>query len=203
MEDLICIQNVTCNIITNLGWTFVSGTEECIRAIADEILRGHVLRLDEPLCYPGIAIIPITRAKNPQQTTRFLHIPRSTLKDDVHNVIVGSIPMDTCGVFILDSLGDVITFKMHREVYTFWERINFVEKIVAENYRNTRKPLSKNGAMGRVVAFLVRLRNEGTEGVLRDEKDYFAISLTDAARMGTTENHLESTAAILYSSSSR
>jgi len=111
--------------------------------------------------------------------------------------------MDTCGVFILDSLGDIITFKMHQEVYTFWERINFVEKIVAENYRDSRKPLSKNGAMGRVVAFLVRLRNEGTEGVLRDEKDYFAVSLTDAAKAGAIVNHLESTAAILYSSSNR
>jgi len=111
--------------------------------------------------------------------------------------------LDTCGVFILDSLGDIITFKMHQEVYSFWERIGFVEKMVAENYRDTRKPLSKNGAMGRVVAFLMRLRNDGTEGVLRDEKDYFAVSLTDDARVGNIENHLESTAAILYSSSSR
>jgi hypothetical protein len=120
-----------------------------------------------------------------------------------HNVIVGSIPMDACGVFILDSLGDIITFKMHKEIYTFWERISFVEKIVAENYRDTRKPLSKNGAMGRVVAFLVKLRNEGTEGILRDEKDYFAVSLTDEAKAGAIDNHLESTAAILYSSSNR
>jgi hypothetical protein len=181
----------------------VSGTEECVRAVADAILRGHLLRLDEPLCYPGIAIVPITRERSPQQVTRYLRIPRSTLKENIHNVIVGSIPMDACGVFILDSLGDIITFKMHKEIYTFWERISFVEKIVAENYRDTRKPLSKNGAMGRVVAFLVKLRNEGTEGILRNEKDYFAVSLTDEAKAGAIDNHLESTAAILYSSSNR
>jgi hypothetical protein len=181
----------------------VSGTEECVRAIADEILRGHILKLDEPLCYPGIAIVPIIRVRNHVQPIRSLHIPRSTLKNDIHNAIVGSIPMDACGVFILDSLGDVITLKFHQEIYAFWERINFVEKIVAENYRDTRKPLSKNGAMGRVVAFLVRLRNEGTEGVIRDKADYFVVSLTDGARAGLIENHLESTAAILYSSSSR
>ncbi len=181
----------------------MSGTEECVRAVANAILRGHLLRLDEPLCYPGIAIVPITRERSQRQVTRYLRIPRSTLTENIHNVIVGSIPLDTCGVFILDSLGDIITFKMHQEVYSFWERIGFVEKMVAENYRDTRKPLSKNGAMGRVVAFLMRLRNDGTEGVLRDEKDYFAVSLTDDARVGNIENHLESTAAILYSSSSR
>jgi hypothetical protein len=181
----------------------VSGTEECIRAVADEILRGQVLSLDEPLCYPGIAIIPIVNKREQLQSTRRIHIPRSTLNNNILNAIVGSIPLSACGVLILDSLGDVITFKLHKEIYAFWERISFIEKIVADNYRDTRKPLSKNGAMGRVVAFLVRLRNEGTEGVLRDEKDYFAISLTDAARAGTIENHLESTAAILYSSSNK
>jgi hypothetical protein len=181
----------------------VSGTEECVRAIADEILRGQILRLDEPLCFPGIAIVPIIKVKGETKSTRSFHIPRSTLKNDIHNVIVGSIPLDACGVFILDSLGDVITLKFHQEIYAFWERISFVEKVVAENYRDTRKPLSKNGAMGRVVAFLVRLRNEGTEGVLRDKADYFAVSLTDDARAGFIENHLESTAAILYSSQSR
>ena len=179
----------------------MSGTEECIRAVADEILRGQILSLDEPLCFPGIAIIPIIKKIELQQSTRRLHIPRSTLNSDILNVIVGSIPMNACGILILDSLGDVVTFKLHKEIYAFWERISFVEKIVAENYRDTRKPLSKSGAMGRVVAFLVRLKNEGTEGVLRDKKDYFAISLTDAAKAGATEDHLESTAAILYSSS--
>ncbi|RDE15686.1 MAG: hypothetical protein C4K48_03660 [Candidatus Thorarchaeota archaeon] len=183
---------------------WVSETEECVRAVADEILRGHVLRLDEPLSYPGIAIIPIIRVQEQKQSKRFMHIPRSTLREDAHKVIVGSIPMNSCGVLILDSLGDVITFKLHQEVSAFWERINFVEKIVAENYRDTRKPLSRASATARVVAFLMRLRNDGTEAVVTERTNYFVVSLTDAAKQaGTIQNYLESTAAILYSSASR
>lgn len=182
----------------------MSGTEECVRVVADEILRGHILSLDEALCYPGIAIIPIVKRRGYLETSRRLHIPRSTLKDDILNAIVGSIPLNACGVLILDSLGDVITFKLHKEIYAFWERINSVEKIVADNYRNTRKPLSKSGATARATAFLVRLRNDGTEGVMRDKKDFFAVSLTDAAKTAVSiEDYLESTAAILYTSSGR
>lgn len=182
----------------------MSGTEECVRAVADEILRGEVLKLDEPLSFPGIAIIPIIRVQEPKKSKRFMHIPRSTLREDAHKVIVGSIPMNSCGVLILDSLGDVITFKLHQEVRAFWERINFVEQIVAETYRNTRKPLSKASATARVVAFLTRLRNDGSEAVVTERTNYFVVSLTDAAKQaGTIQNHLESTAAILYSSASR
>jgi hypothetical protein len=181
----------------------VSGTEECVRVVADEILRGQILSLDEALCYPGIAIIPIIKRRE-QQSSRRLHIPRSTLTDDVLNAIVGSIPLNTCGILILDSLGDVITFRLYKEIYAFWERIRSVEKIVAGNYRNTRKPLSKVGAFGRATAFLIRLRNEGTEGVMRDKRDFFAVSLTESAKAARSiEDHLESTAAILYSSSAK
>jgi hypothetical protein len=183
---------------------YVSGTEECVRAVADEILRGQILSLDEALCYPGLAIIPITTRREQQQSTRRLHIPRSTLKEDILNAIVGSIPLNTCGVMILDSLGDVITFKLHKEVHSFWERINSVERVVAENYRDSRKPLNRNSAIGRATAFLIRLRNEGTDGVMRDKRDFFAVSLTDAAKTAVSiEDYLESTAAILYTSSGR
>ena len=192
------------NITSNGRLIRVSGTEECVRAVADEILRGEVLKLDEPLSYPGIAIIPIIKMQVQKQSRRFMHIPRSTLTEDAHKVIVGSIPLNSCGVLILDSLGDVITFKLHQEVQAFWERISYVEKIVAETYRDTRKPLSKAGATARVIAFLTRLRNDGTGAVVTERTNYFVVSLTDAAKQaGAIENHLEATAAILYSSASR
>jgi hypothetical protein len=182
----------------------VSGTEERVKVVADEILRGQILALDEALCFPGIAIIPITNQREQTESNLHLHIPRSTLKDNVLNAIVGSIPLNTCGVMILDSLGDVITFKLYREIYAFWARIKSIEKIVEENYRSTRKPLSKNGAMARATAFLIRLRNDGSEGVMRDKRDFFAVSLTEASTTAVSiEDYLESTAAILYTASCR
>jgi hypothetical protein len=169
-----------------------------VQAVADEILKGRVIGLVEPLSYPGIVIVPIIKVGVP------LHfggrLSRTTLTEDVHKVIVGSLPKNTCGVFILDSLGDVVAFKLHREVSTFWERIAFVEKLVAEHYKDSRKPIGKASATGRTIAFLTRLKLEGPRGIMSSETDYFAVSRCDPDEAtGVSENPLESTAAILYS----
>ncbi|MHA1966119.1 MAG: hypothetical protein ACW97G_16205 [Candidatus Thorarchaeota archaeon] len=105
----------------------MSGSD-CVRVVADEILKGHILALSEPLSYSGIVIVPIVRVDEPQHIRRKLS--RTTLTEYVHKVIVGSLPKNTCGVFVLDSLGDVVAFKLHLDVSTFWERISFVEKLI-------------------------------------------------------------------------
>lgn len=168
-----------------------------VQAIADEILKGQVIGLDEPLSYPGIVIVPIIKFG---ETLIFGgQLSRTTLTEDVHKVIVGSLPRNTCGVFVLDSLGDVIAFKLHQEVSTFWERIAFVEKLVVEHYKDTRKPIGKSSATARAVAFLMRLKLEGPKGIMSSELDYFAVSRCDPeGESGISENVLESTAAILY-----
>ncbi|MHA2323125.1 MAG: hypothetical protein ACXACG_15950 [Candidatus Thorarchaeota archaeon] len=119
----------------------MSGSD-CVRVVADEILKGQILALSEPLSYSGIVIVPIVRVDEPQHVRRKLS--RTTLTEYVHKVIVGSLPKNTCGVFVLDSLGDVVAFKLHLDVSTFWERISFVEKLVVEHYKETRKPIGKD-----------------------------------------------------------
>ncbi len=169
-----------------------------VQAVADEILKGRVIGLVDPLSYPGIVIVPIIKVGVPPLFGG--RLSRTTLTEDVHKVIVGSLPKNTCGVFILDSLGDVIAFKLHREVSTFWERIAFVEKLVAKHYKDSRKPLGRSSATARTIAFLTRLKLEGPKGIMSSETDYFAVSRCDPE--GATEfsgNVLESTAAILYS----
>ncbi|MHA2025261.1 MAG: hypothetical protein ACW98U_05100 [Candidatus Thorarchaeota archaeon] len=167
----------------------------CAREVADEILRGQIVGLDEPLSYPGIVIVPIVRLG---ETLLFGgRLSRTTLTEDVHKVIVGSLPKNTCGVFVLDSLGDVIAFKLHQEVSAFWERIAFVEKLVAEHYKASRKPIGRSSATARAVAFLMKLKLEGPKGIMSSETDFFAVSRCDPVEVN--ESALDSTAAIIYS----
>ncbi|MFW9793923.1 MAG: hypothetical protein ACFFEE_06470 [Candidatus Thorarchaeota archaeon] len=166
----------------------------CIQAVAEEILKGKIIGLGEPLSYPGIVIIPIVRLG---ETLLFGgRLSRTTLVEDAHKVIVGSLPRNTCGVFVLDSLGDVVAFKLHQEVSTFWARIAFVEKLVVEHFKDSRKPIGKTSSTARVVAFLMRLKMEGPQGIMSSKSDYFAISMCEPVE--TTNDALESTSAILY-----
>lgn len=177
------------------------GGSDCVRVVAEEILRGQILGLSEPLSYPGIAIVPIVRLgdSNHFQKQRCI----SGVVDEIHKVIAGSLPENTCGVFILDSLGDVLAFKLHQEVSIFWERIEFVERLVREQYRETRKPLSKISASSRAVAFLMRLKLEGPKGIMNSESDYFAVSRTDLHEEHEYIDLLTSTSTILYCSISQ
>ncbi|MGY5863735.1 MAG: hypothetical protein RTV41_03975 [Candidatus Thorarchaeota archaeon] len=166
-----------------------------VREVADEILKGQIVGLAEPLSYPGIVIVPIVRLG---ETLLFGgRLSRTTLTKDVHKVIVGSLPKNTCGVLVLDSLGDVIAFKLHQEVSTFWERIKFVERLVAKHYKDSRKPIGRSSATARAVAFLVKLKLDGPKGIMSSETDFFAVSLSDPVEV--TGSALDSTAAILYS----
>lgn len=166
----------------------------CVQAVADEILKGQIIGLSEPLSYPGIVIVPIVRLG---EILLFGgQLSRTTLTEDIHKVIVGSLPKNTCGVFVLDSLGDVIAFKLHQEVSTFWERIAFVERLVATHYKDTRKPIGRTSATARAVAFLMKLKMEGPKGIM-SSSDLFAVSRCDP--LETTDNVLDSTAAIIYS----
>lgn len=170
---------------------------DCVRVVADEILKGRILALAEPLSYSGIVIVPIVRVG---ETVQIRHkLSRTILTEYVHKVIVGSLPRNSCGVFIMDSLGDIVAFKLHLDVATFWERINFVERLVAEHYRETRKPLGKESATARAIAFLMRLKFEGPKGIMRAKSDYFAVSRTNLAselRAGT--DLLSTTSAVIY-----
>ncbi len=174
----------------------MSGSD-CVRVVADEILKGQCLCLSEPLSYPGIVIVPIVRVDVSPLTRR--KFSRTTLTEYVHKVIVGSLPRNTCGVFVLDSLGDVVTFKLHMNVNTFWERISFVERLVIEHYKDTRKPISKDSATARAIAFLMKLKMEGPEGIMSSKSDYFAVSRTNLVdELVEVNDLLASTEAVLY-----
>ena len=170
---------------------------DCVRIVADEILKGQILCLSEPLSYPGICIVPIVRSDEPIQTRRKLS--RTNLTEYVHKVIVGSLPKNTCGVFVLDSLGDIVAFKLYLNVNAFWERIVFVEKLVVEHYRETRKPIGKDSATARAVSFLMRLKIEGPRGIMSSRSYYFAVSRTDVPTgLPGVSDLLASTSAVLY-----
>ena len=170
---------------------------DCVGVVADEVLRGQIMCLSEPLSYPGIVIVPIVRLDKPIQIRRKLS--RTILTEYVHKVIVGSLPRNTCGVFVLDSLGDVVAFKVHMDLGMFWERILFVEKLVMQHYKDTRKPMSKDSATARAVAFLMRLKIEGPKGIMSSDSDYFAVSRTELTDELCEENELlATTAVVLY-----
>jgi len=96
----------------------------------------------------------------------------------------------------------VVAFKLHYEVRVFWERISFVEKLIVEHYKETRKPISKDRASARAFAFLVRLKMEGPKGIMSSESDYFAVSRTELTdELCESTDPLAATAAVLYAAS--
>jgi hypothetical protein len=172
----------------------LSGTDG-IRTIADEILRGSMLSIAEPIIYPGLAIIPIIRCNGHDAD-----ISRSTRK-----AIILGLPQDACGAIVLDSKGDVVAFKLHRGIRAFWARLGFIQKLVANLYEKGSEPLGKAKALAKAVVFLARLRDTGPEGIMgRSKSDYFAIGFTDVpTRQEAFSNSLGSTAHILYSTVGR
>jgi len=167
---------------------------DCVRIVAGEILRGSILGLGEPLSYSGIAIVPIVKFEARRIRRRQVS---SFAPSSVQEVIIGSLPENTCGVFVLDSLGDVIAFKLHLDVNTFWAKIGFVEKLITEEYKETRKPLSKFSASSKAVAFLMRLKLQGPAGIISSESDYFAVSQVDFDNRESV-NQLAAMASVLY-----
>ncbi len=175
---------------------------DCVRVVINEILKGQILRMCEPLSYPGIALIPILRVD--QAIPQKIKLSRTILTDYVHKVIVGNLPQNTCGVLVLDSLGDIIAFKLHLDINKFWERISFVERLVMEYYKDSRKPMNPDDATTRAISFLTRLRNQGPKGIMSSTSDYFAVSQTDLATDLSDESQLlASTTTVLYAAGSK
>ncbi|MHA1925486.1 MAG: hypothetical protein ACW974_06180 [Candidatus Thorarchaeota archaeon] len=171
----------------------MSGTEG-IRTIADEILRGSMLSIAEPIVYPGLAIIPIIRSNG--HGAAIARVTRSTRK-----AIIMGLPQHSCGAIVLNSEGDVVAFKLHRGIRAFWARLGFIQKLVANLYEKEREPIGKATALAKAVVFLARLRDAGPDGILSNSKfDYFAIGFTDIpTQQEAFSNSLGSTAHILYS----
>ncbi len=168
---------------------------DCVRIVAEEILRGSVLALGEPLSYSGIAIVPIVRFDTSHRVTK--RQVSSSAPGSIQEAIIGSLPENTCGVFVLDSLGDVIAFKLHFDVGSFWSKIDFIKKLVTDEYKESRKPLSGFSVSSKAVAFLMRLKLRGPAGIMSSESDYFAVSQPDTENMENTDL-LATTTALLY-----
>jgi len=168
---------------------------DCVRIVAEEILRGCILGLGEPLSYSGIAIVPILKFDADRRIIR--SEVSSFAPSSIQDAIIGSLPKNTCGVFVLDSLGDVIAFKLHLDVNTFWAKIGFVKRLISDEYKETRKPLSKFGVSSKAVGFLIRLKLKGPEGIMNSESDYFAVSQADSDIRESTDFIATSTA-LLY-----
>lgn len=172
-----------------------------VQVVAEEILRGQIFGLSEPLSYSGIAIVPIVKIGEEVHWRKRYDIIHDS--DRILDAIIGSLPGNTCGVFILDSLGDVLTFKLHQSVSTFWERIKFVERLVIEHFKDTRKPLNAITASSRAIAFLMRLKLNGPEGIMSSKLDYFAVSRTSLDDESENVDFVATTAAVLYCAASQ
>jgi len=153
------------------------------------------LGLVEPLSYSGIAIVPIVKFEANYQIIK-RQVP-SSAPSNIQQAIIGSLPKNTCGVLVLDSLGDVIAFKLHLDVNTFWAKIGFVKKLIAEEFKETRKPLSRFSISSKAIAFLMRLKLKGPEGIMNSESDYFAVSQADTETR-ESDDFLASTTTFLY-----
>ncbi len=173
----------------------MSGTEG-IRTIADEILRGSMLSIAEPIVYPGLAIVPIIRSNG---------YPANVSSQSTRKAIILGLPQHSCGAIVLNSEGDVVAFKLHRGIRAFWARLGFIQKLVANLYEKGSEPIGKAKALAKAVVFLAQLRDTGPEGVMgRSKSDYFAIGFTDIpTRQEAFSNSLGSTAHILYSTVDR
>ena len=171
----------------------MSGTEG-IQTIADEILRGSVLSIAEPIVYPGLAIVPIIRSNGHDRD--IARATRSTRK-----AIILGLPQNSCGVIVLNSEGDVVAFKLHRGIRAFWARLGFIQKLVVNLYERESEPIGKATALAKAVVFLAKLRDAGPEGIMSNSKfDYLAIGFTDIpTQQEAFSNTLGSTAHILYS----
>ncbi|MHA2005039.1 MAG: hypothetical protein ACW975_11835 [Candidatus Thorarchaeota archaeon] len=167
---------------------------EGIRTIADEILRGSILSIAEPIIYPGLAIVPIIRSNG--YGTDIARTTRSTRK-----AIIMGLPQHSCGAIVLNSKGDVVAFKLHRGIRAFWARLGFIQKLVVNLYEKESEPIGKATALAKAVVFLARLRDAGPGGIMSNSKfDYFAIGFTDIpTQQEAFSNSLGSTAHILYS----
>ncbi|MFW9967551.1 MAG: hypothetical protein ACFFEA_10395 [Candidatus Thorarchaeota archaeon] len=171
----------------------MSGNEG-IRNIADEILRGLVLSIAEPIIHPGLAIVPIIRSNG--HNTDIARVTRSTRK-----AIIMGLPQHSCGVIILNSKGDVVAFKLYRGIRAFWARLGFIQKLMVSLYDKESEPINKAIALANAVVFLARLRDAGPEAIMSNSRfDYFAIGFTDIpTHQEAFSNSLGATAHILYS----
>lgn len=174
---------------------------ECVQLVAEEILKGQVLGLGDPLSYSGISLVPIVRLDDEKHLLKLVSIARVT--DTIPKVIIGSLPRNSCGIFMLDSLGDVLAFRLYQDVKSFWNKIEFVERLILKHYRDTRKPLNIANVSSIVVAFLIRLKLKGPKGIMNSESDYFAVSRTDLAEPHEDIRLLSTTIAVLYCAASQ
>ena len=54
-------------------------SSDCVRVVVDEILKGRILQLSEPLSFSGIAIIPIVQINPPSNLK--IKLSRTILKE--------------------------------------------------------------------------------------------------------------------------
>jgi hypothetical protein len=162
--------------------------------MADEILRGPILSIDEPITHIGIAVIPIIATKAQYELDAYLSAARGTVpikciltpaiyfssyesnrsnggatdeeRDRIRRRFIKKLPGNTCGVLVLDSQGMVVALSLHLHVRTFWLRIDQVVDLICKYYNPRGLLLDKMTALVSATLFLARLRGVNPKEVI-------------------------------------
>ena len=167
---------------------------DCVRTMADEILRGPILSIDEPITHIGIAMIPIIATKAQYELDAYLRdaqrkVPIKCIltpaiyfgsskgngsngkatneeRERIREKFIRKLPGNTCGVLILDSKGMVVALSLHLHVRTFWECIGQVVDLICKYYDPRGLLLDKMTALVSATLFLARLRGVNPKEVI-------------------------------------
>ncbi|MFX1368075.1 MAG: hypothetical protein ACFFAY_05705 [Promethearchaeota archaeon] len=167
---------------------------DCVRTLADEILRGPILSIDEPITHIGIAVIPIIATKAQYELDAYLNAtqgrvpvkctltpaiyfsssetnrPNGNPTDDererIKEKFIKKLPGNTCGVLVMDSQGMVVALSLNLQVRTFWLRIGQVVDLICKYYNPRGLLLDKMTALVSATLFLARLRGVDSKEVI-------------------------------------
>jgi hypothetical protein len=157
-----------------------------VKTVADEILRGPVLSMTEPITHYGIAVVPIIATKNQTLLNSYLEtvsrkIPTKMIlrtamyfgfaddrrenenttgeeKTEIAQKFIAKLPRNTCGIVVLDSDGIVVALNLNLCIQTFWDRTSLLSNLI-QKYCNPRgMPIEKKMVLVNTTLFLARLR---------------------------------------------
>lgn len=159
---------------------------DCVKTVADEILRGPILSMTEPITHYGIAVVPIVATKDQTLLDSYLEtvsrkVPTKMVlrtamyfgftdarrengntteeeKTEIAKEFIAKLPHNTCGSVVLDSDGTVVALHLNLCIQAFWDRASQLSSLI-QKYCNPRgMPIEKKMVLVNTALFLARLR---------------------------------------------
>jgi len=168
---------------------------DCVKTLADEILRGPILSISEPITHYGISIVPIIAMKSQSALDAYSKTVRGTVPNKmilrpaiyfgfatskggnghateearmkIAKQFIRMLPGTTCGVLCLDSNGTVVALNLHLRIRAFWERIDLVEDLIQKYCDPKGMPVDKKMTLVNTTLFLAQLRGINPSEVMQ------------------------------------